>query len=271
MFEALIVSLVYLFLILVYRFGANSMADQPIVAGPLVGLLLGDLPTGVLIGVSLQVIYLGVVNVGGAQATDTLYATCMAVALAILTNMPTEAAIALSIPLGFIGLFMLQVTRIFFALMIPYLDKVAEAGNRRKFDVVYLGHIVVGYGLIALTVFIALATGADATQSFINSLPPFIMGGMQVAAGLLPAIGLGVLLNMMWDKRTIIYFVLGFALVAYLNIPTLGMAIIGVFLMLVSFQRNQEVYGIEKKLNTLALGNDVTSISSTDGEDFFNE
>ena len=72
MFDAFIVALAYWVLILVYRFGANSMADQPIVVGPIIGLLLGNLETGVLIGASLQIIYLGVVNVGGAQSTDTL-------------------------------------------------------------------------------------------------------------------------------------------------------------------------------------------------------
>ena len=141
MTQALIVALAYWVLILVYRFGANSMADQPIVVGPVVGLLLGDLQTGVLIGAALQIMYLGVVNVGGAQSTDTLYATCMAVALATMTNIGTDAAIALSIPLGYIGLLMLQVTRIFFALCVPTLDKVAEEGNRTKYDIFYIGSI----------------------------------------------------------------------------------------------------------------------------------
>lgn len=47
MFDAFIVALAYWVLILVYRFGANSMADQPIVVGPIIGLLLGNLETGV--------------------------------------------------------------------------------------------------------------------------------------------------------------------------------------------------------------------------------
>lgn len=266
MLQALIVALAYLALILVYRLGANSMADQPIVVGPVIGLLLGDLQTGVLIGAALQVIYLGVVNVGGAQSTDTLYATSMAVALAIITGIPQEAAIALSIPLGYIGLLMLQVTRIFFALCAPKLDKIAEKGNMRAYDAAYIGHIVIGYGFGAITIFIALAAGATATQAFIDSLPSFIMGGLQVAAGLLPAIGLGIILNMMWDKKKIIYFILGFTLVAYLSIPTLAMAIIGVFLMLVNLYHNQDIRKVEKKI---AKGTSVAS--NKEVEDFFNE
>lgn len=264
MAQALIVAIAYWVLILVYRFGANSMADQPIIVGPVVGLLLGDLQTGVLIGASLQIMYLGVVNVGGAQSTDTLYATCMAVALAIMTNIGNDAAIALSIPLGYIGLLMLQVTRIFFALCVPGLDKIAESGNGKKYGVAYLGHVIVGYGLGAVTIFIALAAGADATQAFINALPSWVMGGLKVAAGLLPAIGLGIILNMMWDKKRIIYFILGFALVAYLEIPTLCMAIIGVFLMINNLNNNLNLKKIETKM--------VAPASSTnDEEDFLND
>lgn len=264
MAQALIVALAYWVLILVYRFGANSMADQPIIVGPIVGLLLGNLETGVLIGAALQIIYLGVVNVGGAQSTDTLYATCMAVALASMTNIGNDAAIALSIPLGYIGLLMLQVTRIYFALLAPTLDRIAESGSDSKYSTAYLAYVAVGYGLGAITIFVALAAGAEATQAFIDVLPSWVMGGLKVAAGLLPAIGLGIILNMMWDNKKIIYFVLGFALVAYLNVPTLCMAVIGVFLMINNLNTNLKF----KKLTDTGV---TVPSGSNDEEDFLNE
>lgn len=264
MIQALIVALTYWFLILLYRFGANSMADQPIFVGPIVGLLLGNLETGVLIGASLQIIYLGVVNVGGAQSTDTLYATCMAVALASMTNIGNDAAIALSIPLGYIGLLMLQVTRIFFALLVPTLDRIAEEGNDKKYSAAWLAYCIIGYGLGAVTIFIALSAGAEATQMFIDALPSWVMGGLQVAAGLLPAIGLGIILNLMWNSKTIIYFILGFALSAYLGIPTLCMAAIGTFLMFNNLNNNLA-------LNKLEKGVVVGAEATNDEEDFLGE
>ena len=136
MAQALIVALVYWALILIYRFGANGMADRPIVVGPIVGLVLGDVVTGTLIGAQLEVIYLGIVNVGGAQATDTLYATTMAAALSIISGIPQEAAITLAIPLGFIGLFMLQVTRIFFCI---YVSGPGSDCRERKWKNVFRG------------------------------------------------------------------------------------------------------------------------------------
>jgi len=262
--KALLAALTYWLLLLTHRFGANSMAERPIVAGTVVGIVLGDPMTGALIGAQLEVIYMGVVSVGGAQATDTLYASAMAVALSVMTGMAPEAAVALAIPLGFLGLFILQVTRIFFAFMCPIMDRFAENDNRKAYCATYIGHIMLGYAFGPITMFIALSAGADATQAFINALPPFIMLGMKTAGGMLPALGLGILLSMIWDNKQSIYFLLGFILVIYLKIPMIGLAVIGVFLMLTDLYRQQELHAM-KANGKMSLVDDAMS----DEEVFF--
>ena len=64
--------------------------------------------------------------------------------------------------------------------------------------------------------------------------------------------------------NTFIYFILGFALVAYLNIPTLCMAIIGVFLMINNLNNNLNMKKIEKQICAPAS-------ASNDEEDFLND
>lgn len=263
--KALLVAIVYWGFILIHRFGANSMAERPIVIGSAIGIILGNPVLGALIGAQLEVIYLGIVSVGGAQATDPMYATAMAVALSVMTGIPREAAIALAIPLGFIGLFILQVTRLFFAFVCPVLDKFAEADNRKAYCATFIGHILVGYSFAPITIFIALTAGAEATQTFIDSLPPFIMKGMQTAGGMLPALGLGILLSMIWDNKKAIYFFLGFVMVVYLKIPMIGLAIIGVFLMLTDLYNNQKIQALKQK-KVLVSNSDLK-----DEEVFFNE
>ena len=267
MFEALMAALAYWVLLLVHRFGANGMAERPIVAGPVIGLLLGDVVTGTIIGAQLEVIYLGIVSVGGAQATDTLYATIMAVALTIISGIPQDAAITLGIALGFIGLFILQITRIFFAFMCPVLDKIAVEGNCKKYSFAYLTHIIVGYGFAPITIFIVLLAGSGAAELFIETLPPYIMKGMQAAGNMLPALGLGILLSMIWEVKKILYFLLGFVLVVYLKVPMIGLAVIGAFLMFVNFENAQQFNSL-RKLIFSNKGNGVSELS--DEEEFFN-
>ena len=47
-----------------------TMLNRPIVIGPLVGLFLGDLHTGIIVGASLEAVFMGVVNIGGASAAE---------------------------------------------------------------------------------------------------------------------------------------------------------------------------------------------------------
>ena len=56
-----------------------TMLNRPIVIGPLVGLLLGDLHTGVIIGASLEAVFMGVVNIGGASAAEPGIATAVGI------------------------------------------------------------------------------------------------------------------------------------------------------------------------------------------------
>ena len=57
-----------------------TMLNRPIVIGPLVGLFLGDLHTGVIIGASLEAVFMGVVNIGGASAAEPGIATAVGTA-----------------------------------------------------------------------------------------------------------------------------------------------------------------------------------------------
>ncbi len=61
----------------------QTMLSQPLVSGPLVGLMLGDLTTGIQIGVIFQLIWFWVVPIGSALFPDTGVGGVIASALAI--------------------------------------------------------------------------------------------------------------------------------------------------------------------------------------------
>jgi Phosphotransferase system, mannose/fructose/N-acetylgalactosamine-specific component IIC len=81
-----------------------TMLNRPIVIGSVVGLLLGDLNTGILIGASLEAVFMGVVNIGGAQAAEPGIATAVGVAFAIMVGGGAKVALTLAIPIGILGL-----------------------------------------------------------------------------------------------------------------------------------------------------------------------
>ena len=66
-------------------------------------------------------------------------------------------------------------------------------------------------------------------------VPKWITDGLGMAGGLMPAIGFGILLNIMLRKEYVAYYILGFVLAAYLQQPLLAIALIGVVFALIEY------------------------------------
>lgn len=100
LYEAIVVALVVFLTVGGQELLGFTMLGRPIVIGPLVGLLLGDIQTGLLIGASLETIFMGVVNIGGASSAEPGLATALAAAFAI--NLGGGVEVALFYFLGFL-------------------------------------------------------------------------------------------------------------------------------------------------------------------------
>ena len=62
------------------------------------------------------------------------------------------------------------------------------------------------------------------------------MGGLKVAGGLLPLVGISILLRYLPVKKYLAYLILGFSLVAYFNLPMIGVATMGSVIALLIFK-----------------------------------
>lgn len=225
--QAFLVSLAYLIC-----FGGNwllgqNMADQPIVVGPLVGLFLGDLQSGLIIGATLQAVFMGVINAGGAVSLNPSFGTALGVAFAILSHGGQEVAMVLAIPLGLLGGLLevgMNTGASFFG---DAWDAAAQDGNAKKIVRLHYGVWAFKYLVFSLVIFLAVIAGADVVTKFVENLPDFIVDGLGVVSGLLPAVGFGMLIQFIWSKEIAIFYFVGFVLVAYLKLPLIALAIIG--------------------------------------------
>ena len=75
-------------------------AFRPIVLCPLVGLVLGDLQSGLAIGASLELLFMGSISIGAYVPPDETIGGVLACAFAIQLGQSTEAAIALAMPIS---------------------------------------------------------------------------------------------------------------------------------------------------------------------------
>ena len=98
--------------------------------GPIVGLLLGDFETGLLIGATIELMFLSNVIVGAAGIPDVTISSGIAVALAIVSDIPTDMAIALAVPVAIFGQFMSTIRFSVLGVPLAHLaDKPASEGN----------------------------------------------------------------------------------------------------------------------------------------------
>ncbi len=62
----------------------NYTLGRPLVGGLISGLILGDLKTGIMVGVALQVLYIALVTPGGTVSADVRAISYIGIPLAIL-------------------------------------------------------------------------------------------------------------------------------------------------------------------------------------------
>ena len=86
-----------------------------------------------------------------------------------------------------------------------------------------------------LMVLLAWMYGSNSVASIINMIPAVILDGMATAGGVLPAIGLAMLASTMMNKNNFAYLLLGYIGAAYLKLPTIALALVGVIIILVKF------------------------------------
>ncbi|HNQ85411.1 MAG TPA: PTS sugar transporter subunit IIC [Deltaproteobacteria bacterium] len=85
------------------------MVSRPMIMGPLIGLVMGDMRTGILVGVSLELLWLNSPPVGAYLPNDESFCTAVAVPVAVMTASwasPAAAAglsVLLSLPCSLAG------------------------------------------------------------------------------------------------------------------------------------------------------------------------
>mgnify|MGYP001175247750 FL=1 len=64
-------------------FNGLTHMHRPVVLGPLVGLVLGDLHTGILTGGTLELVWMGLAPLAGAQPPNVIIGTIVGTALVL--------------------------------------------------------------------------------------------------------------------------------------------------------------------------------------------
>lgn len=217
-----------------------SIMRMPLCIAPFIGLMFGDIPTALQVGATLQMIYIGSIAPGGNPPADEGLASCIAIPIALTAGIDPTVAISLAIPLGLLGVVLENVRKTLNTFFVHMADKYAAEGNVRGLQLsATLYPILLAFPMRFIPVFIACLFGPEAIQAFVNMLPEWVTHGLSVAGNILPALGFAITMIVIGKKQYLPLFVIGFFIVAYTGLSTVGIAIFGAcgVLMIMQLQR----------------------------------
>ena len=194
---------------------------RPLVAGTLVGLVMGRPAEGIAIGAHINVLYLGWISAGGSMPGDPGLAGYLGSALALGAGLDIETALALAAPLGLLGGLTWSL-RLSVSSIIPHwADRFAEQGNIKavaRSNYVYSQPFL--FLIYAVPVTLAAYLGAPAVQEalgWIQSHAAWVMDGLNVAGGMLAALGIGLNLKFLFRGAVWPYFFVGFTVTSFMG------------------------------------------------------
>lgn len=225
----------------------QCMIERPIVVGAVTGLILGDLPTGLILGGALEAIFMGAVNIGGQISAEPAAATVFAVTFATMQKIDTNAALALAVPIGILSAFVsMFINNIAFNWFVPLIDKYAEKNNDKAITFINFGAWFLRFFIFAVLMYIGVYLGQGPVKVFVSSIPKVVMSGLTVAGKFLPAVGFAILMKMLWSPELGMYYFLGFILVTYMNLPLIAVSVIGTIIVLAVSSREMQLLNLKK-------------------------
>lgn len=222
---------------------------RPLVAAFVVGVILGNVPLALELGLLLQLAYLGSVTPGGAMAWDLSYASYIGVAGALVFGTTFENA------QGFVWLFAgigggigVAMWNLSYALNI-FLNRIAQKGaDEAKPEKMFLANVVggqtIGFVLRFVPAVIILASiSATGGTDIAQYIPSWLTTGLSIFGGMMAALGMGILLSFLAKTKVhFAIFMAGFVLIAYFGaqLSVLGVAVIAAIVAFIYYTINEK-------------------------------
>ncbi len=209
--------------------GGFYIVGRPLVAGLLVGLAFGDVKNGILCGLAVQAVFIANLSTGGATNSEITYAAYGGIGLAMATTKNPAIAVTLAIFIGqTFGLIFYNGRMALYSFWNTRAEKAAHNNDDRQ---IVLNHLVypqiTTFLLRAVPVFLAIFYGKGLVNWLINSIPAIVTHIIQVLGGVLPALGIAMLMSIVIkNKAHFIFFFAGFVLLAFAKLSMIAIVFI---------------------------------------------
>lgn len=228
----------------------NYTLGRPLVAGLVVGLIMGDVASGILLGAAIQVVYIALVTPGGTVSADVRAISYIGIPLAMVAvhSMGLSAAspegqamaVTLGAAVGTIGTVLFYGTATINLVWQHIGWRSLEKGNLHMLPIVdmvlpWISHIICSF----IPTFIITKVGVGMVDMMKQYLPMdgIAMKTLFTVGSLLPAVGIAILLKQVVNKPAdILTFVFGFVLAACLGLNLIAASVVGGFFAVINYR-----------------------------------
>ena len=179
------------FIFAIDQFSLTEIAYRPIVACPIIGLILGDVQTGLVIGGTYELMMIGNMPVGGAQPPNAVLGSVVAMIFAVKAKMDINAALGACMIFATFGQYVVTLTFTVMSGLMAKADKAAEEGNPAGITQVnVISCLILGslFAVIAVVAYVGGIALSPALESLSKNASWF-MGGLSAAGGMMRFVG----------------------------------------------------------------------------------
>lgn len=194
---------------------------RPIIVCTLTGAILGDIRIGLITGGLTELAFAGLTPAGGVQPPNPIMAGIMTTVRAYTAGLDAKTAIGLGLPFSLLMQYIILFYYSAFSVFMQKADKYAETTNTSAFALLNLLTIFIVALTYALVTFLCTYVAQSAMQQLVLSMPKWLTHGFEVAGGILPAVGFGLLLRVMLKKQYSPYLIGGFLFVCFIQVNNL--------------------------------------------------
>ncbi len=252
----------------------NYTLGRPLVGGLVCGLILGDIKTGVICGVAMQLVYIALVTPGGTVSADVRAVSYIGIPLAMVAihsqGLSADSADAANLAksmgtlVGTVGTVLFYGTATMNLVWQHIGWRAVEKGQFRKlYQVDWLYPWVSHFVFSFLPTLVMCKLGATAVTAMKDALPMdgIPMKTLFTVGALLPCVGIAILLKQIVEKVTdFIPFFVGFTLAASLGLNLVSCAVISLIFAVL-------FYELEMAKNVRATADAADDFDDDDEED----
>lgn len=218
--------------------GGYYTIGRPLVAGLICGIIMGDVQTGIILGCAVQAAFIANVSTGGSTNSEIVYAAYGGIGLGLVSGASTGVTVTLAVLCGSLGLILYNLIMVVNSYWNAAAAKAASKGDEAgMFRNHIIGAQITNFLFRGIPVMIAVYFGEAFVNTVVNNVPDWILHAMDVLGGMLPAIGVALLMNLLINQKlNLIYFFAGLIIYTFVTNSMIALAVLaGLIAVIVYF------------------------------------